>query len=139
MAEQQYRLSIVVDAKDLASGKLGKVKAEVVGLGKAGGPGAAGLSRIKREVAAIGPATRIASAGFARVSSGAKGMVGALSHAKGAIGSLISGPLGPMTTALRLSRSDIAPQNAMRACPLPSPSRARGRAARRRRRASRAF
>lgn len=70
-------LGIIVDAQDLASGKLAKVKAEVAGIGQAGGTMGSKLG-----------------GAFKTLETGAGRIGGAFNHAKGAIGGLLSGPLG---------------------------------------------
>lgn len=70
-------LGIHVTAEDLASGKLARVKAEVTGIGAAGGTMGSKLG-----------------GAFKSVEAGAGRIGGALSHAKGALGGLVSGPLG---------------------------------------------
>ncbi len=80
MAGEQYRLSIIVSAEDLASGKLGKVKSELQAVGSSSKGSAAGLAT--------------AAGGMARVEKTAGRLGGALSHARSSLGSLISGPLG---------------------------------------------
>jgi hypothetical protein len=73
MADRTSRLAIIVDVVDKGAGKLAKVRSEV---------------------AALGPAGRLGSLGLAKVEAGASRLGGALAHARGAIGSLLTGPLG---------------------------------------------
>ncbi|HEY8637447.1 MAG TPA: hypothetical protein VIL81_09315 [Candidatus Limnocylindrales bacterium] len=77
MADQQQKLGIVVYVEDQASGKLTKVKAEVAGIGPAGAVAGRGLAT-----------------GASSIEKSAGRIGGALSHAKGAIGGLLTGPLG---------------------------------------------
>jgi len=77
MADRQERLGIVVYVEDQATGKLSRVKAEIAGMGPAGSSAGRGLAT-----------------GAASIEKSAGRIGGALSHAKGAIGGLLTGPLG---------------------------------------------
>src|SRR4051794_13227293 len=72
MADRNERLSIIVTAQDLASGKLGKVRSELAQMGRGG------------QIAAVGLGSGIKAA---------KTMEGAARHLGGVLGNL-AGPLG---------------------------------------------